>query len=932
MIRSKKADLNGSHCIVHSMDCNACIKNDVGVLEMRAAALSERTFSIATTICSWSVPAPLTGVVIYGIKLYELCEPNGIVLRVKIYAGKYDDLSVRNHTSNVVLALMDGFLNSGYELYMDNYHNSVGLAKNLTSKPTYVCGTLRFDRKENPENLVKKKLNQGDSEWLRSGSITVHKCKDKRDVLTISNMHKGEMVPVQKKNGKISTKPDTVRDYTLGMAGIDHSDQHILCASVCNVCEKYTYGVDRLYIKNFGDLQQEGVPSIKSIMNHRYRSTYHQAVKVDKENENAELKKYNQRFRPKADRSEPVWERLSKAKKVPSTHSNVERLVTSQYNLSSKNSQHFQSNRQMLDSTSRSLQTRQTLSLNPNGSVKRGALKKGRQQKPIVESQLDNGALTYMCDPTNSITEIMTAHNLNDSKFSWDEYKIEEESHIPNSNCIEGEDCALSQRSPSQRTLSQRTISYPVLSGTQFDTESIDSNEDFKECSPVVTARSVNNTTSSTRILSNFRDLLLRRHCSMGDEELNVLNNVVKTDERYHNLDKSNSSLFKDILETQLTSIVKNETIVKTALSKLESCHAMTSREVQTDCDIGPLIEWQAVNSIDDKTKRVEVDVVFKNVPSLEKEIVILRTLSERLEATSRSSSSRHSASIHTFPLTSKSPEIGISSSSTGDYMLMPEPKLMLFVASVEHNVLINVEVMGIAVQFGEVKEFRIAKKTIVELKEDANRPFYIPSNYENAELKRTSFKKLKENPDILMSYLRPKNNFVSFNILDQDPIFFNNILFSKAYPKLSFAISEENTDYSEETEAKMVTCENTDNGMTKEQLERFSNVYNTPHKIKLENKKSIQTMTNKSELLEKQMVATVDKETSALFDPPIRGKVYRRRIRRVRTPMSIEMQQEPKNCLFKTIFVGMVQISVFLFLIMSFTYPGPRLSVLRFN
>uniref|UniRef100_A0A1B0BXL7 PiggyBac transposable element-derived protein domain-containing protein n=1 Tax=Glossina palpalis gambiensis TaxID=67801 RepID=A0A1B0BXL7_9MUSC len=130
-------------------------------------------------------------------------------------------------TSNVVLALMDGFLDSGYELYMDNHYNSVGLAKNFTSKSTYVCGTLTFDRKGNLKNLVKKKLNQGDSEWLRSVSIMVNKWKDKRNVLTISNMHKGEMVQVQNKNGKISTKPDTVRDYTLGMAGIDRSDQPV---------------------------------------------------------------------------------------------------------------------------------------------------------------------------------------------------------------------------------------------------------------------------------------------------------------------------------------------------------------------------------------------------------------------------------------------------------------------------------------------------------------------------------------------------------------------------------------------------------------------------------------------------------------------------------------------------------------------------------
>uniref|UniRef100_A0A1A9Z8Q2 Homeobox domain-containing protein n=1 Tax=Glossina pallidipes TaxID=7398 RepID=A0A1A9Z8Q2_GLOPL len=33
-------------------------------------------------------------------------------------------------------------------------------------------------------------------------------------------MHRGEMVQVQNKSGKISTKPDTVSDYTLGMADL----------------------------------------------------------------------------------------------------------------------------------------------------------------------------------------------------------------------------------------------------------------------------------------------------------------------------------------------------------------------------------------------------------------------------------------------------------------------------------------------------------------------------------------------------------------------------------------------------------------------------------------------------------------------------------------------------------------------------------------
>ena len=40
-------------------------------------------------------------------------------------------------------------------------------------------------------------------------------------------MHQCKMVQVKNKNGKISIKPDIIRDYTLGMAGIDRSDQRM---------------------------------------------------------------------------------------------------------------------------------------------------------------------------------------------------------------------------------------------------------------------------------------------------------------------------------------------------------------------------------------------------------------------------------------------------------------------------------------------------------------------------------------------------------------------------------------------------------------------------------------------------------------------------------------------------------------------------------
>lgn len=161
----------------------------------------------------------------YGIKLYELCESNGMVLRIKVYCGKSETSSEMGHASDVVFELMDGYLDKGYVLYTDNFYNSVALTKQLTARKTYICGTLRNNRKQNPKDLVAKKLQKGEISWRRYESVVVCKWKDKRDVLTISNMHKVQPVEVQNRNGRLSIKPNIIKDYNDGMSGIDRSDQ-----------------------------------------------------------------------------------------------------------------------------------------------------------------------------------------------------------------------------------------------------------------------------------------------------------------------------------------------------------------------------------------------------------------------------------------------------------------------------------------------------------------------------------------------------------------------------------------------------------------------------------------------------------------------------------------------------------------------------------
>uniref|UniRef100_A0A0L8GQM5 PiggyBac transposable element-derived protein domain-containing protein n=1 Tax=Octopus bimaculoides TaxID=37653 RepID=A0A0L8GQM5_OCTBM len=114
--------------------------------------------------------------------------------------GKQDaPTGILGHLGQVVLSLMDEFLDKGYILYTDNYYNSVPLTK------------------------------KEESEWIRSDKVVVCKWKDKRDVLIISNMHQVEMVDVINHNGKKSKKPNIVRDYNNGMSGVGRPDQKTLC-------------------------------------------------------------------------------------------------------------------------------------------------------------------------------------------------------------------------------------------------------------------------------------------------------------------------------------------------------------------------------------------------------------------------------------------------------------------------------------------------------------------------------------------------------------------------------------------------------------------------------------------------------------------------------------------------------------------------------
>ena len=77
----------------------------------------------------------------YGVKFYFLCEAaSGYVYSFSVYRG------VSQSLKEIVYTLLSGLFGQGYHVYMDNYHNSVNLARDLYADKVHCTGTLHLPR------------------------------------------------------------------------------------------------------------------------------------------------------------------------------------------------------------------------------------------------------------------------------------------------------------------------------------------------------------------------------------------------------------------------------------------------------------------------------------------------------------------------------------------------------------------------------------------------------------------------------------------------------------------------------------------------------------------------------------------------------------------------------------------------------------------
>ena len=145
-----------------------------------------------------------------------------IKFKLKIYDA--DGISLRD----TIFELLGPYLGHGYTLYMDNFYNSVALAKELLENNTIVCGTIRQNigvPRDFREQI--KGLKRGEMTFIRDDQVLLLTWLDKKPITMISTMHSAEMVEVPRNFGKTTMKPECIVDYNRHMHGVDNADQYL---------------------------------------------------------------------------------------------------------------------------------------------------------------------------------------------------------------------------------------------------------------------------------------------------------------------------------------------------------------------------------------------------------------------------------------------------------------------------------------------------------------------------------------------------------------------------------------------------------------------------------------------------------------------------------------------------------------------------------
>lgn len=153
------------------------------------------------------------------------------MLDFSVYLGRVKDPMPHGLGHHVIMRMGERFLGKGHHLYFDNFFSSVRLCQDLEQKDTFMCSTIRINRKGWPKELnsaKSKKMKLGDVHFLQDGNMVATLWRDKRTVAILSTNAQPVMGTAERKapgGRKTVAVPDPVLTYNTSMGGVDLADQ-----------------------------------------------------------------------------------------------------------------------------------------------------------------------------------------------------------------------------------------------------------------------------------------------------------------------------------------------------------------------------------------------------------------------------------------------------------------------------------------------------------------------------------------------------------------------------------------------------------------------------------------------------------------------------------------------------------------------------------
>ena len=123
----------------------------------------------------------------FGIKVWMLADAdNYYVPRFQVYLGKNRTNSelfqLKGLGYYVVWTLGEPYLDDHRHFFFDNFFTSTDLMRDLESRDTYACGTVRINRRDFPADLKQEKLVRGEIHTRQCGNLVATMWKYKRFV------------------------------------------------------------------------------------------------------------------------------------------------------------------------------------------------------------------------------------------------------------------------------------------------------------------------------------------------------------------------------------------------------------------------------------------------------------------------------------------------------------------------------------------------------------------------------------------------------------------------------------------------------------------------------------------------------------------------------------------------------------------------------